>query len=52
MTRPPPSMYVQAAAAAARGKATVAAPTWSGTISVAIPMVRGSRKRKVPAMER
>ena len=49
MRRRLPSSQPQKAAAAARGKATVLAPTWSGTMAVPSPTKSGSRKQKTAA---
>jgi hypothetical protein len=51
-TSAPARRWVQKAAAAARGKARVDAPTWRGTITVARPMVRGRITRNPPPTAR
>ena len=48
---PPDTSHTQKAAALARGKATVGAPTCSGTMAVARPISSGSTPRNRAAVE-
>ena len=52
MNRPLPTSQAQNEAAAARGKAIVEDPTWSGTTAMARPSVAGSRNRNTRAVLR